>query len=116
MFISIKHHNKAQTYITMSNPIDEKKAKAREYNKAYNAANKDKIKETNKKYKAEHRDIVNECKTRYREKNREKLREIGRQYRAKKKNEEEVAKEHEEIICEFLANIVSQGASQPGRQ
>jgi hypothetical protein len=35
------------------------------------------------------------------------LSKSERQYRAKKKNEQEIAKEHEEIICEFLANIVN---------
>jgi len=75
----------------MSNSIDEKKAK-------------DKIR--HKKYYADHREEINEKQKQYRSNNRDKINEKSRKYYADKK-QEKLAKEHEEIINEFLANIVN---------
>ena len=79
MFISIKHHNKAQTYITMSNSIDEAKAKVREYNKKYKAENREKINEKQNKKRAENKDAINEKRRQNRDK--DAINEYVRQYR-----------------------------------
>ena len=105
----------------MSNSIDEKKAKDKIRHKKYNAEhreeinekqkqyrsnNKEIIAEKKKQYNAEHREGHNERQKRYRENNPDKIKEISKKYREKKK-QEKLAKEHEEIINEFLANIVN---------
>jgi hypothetical protein len=74
----------------MSNPIDETKAKD-EYNEKRRL-----------KYH-ENKDAINEYVRQYRTINNVAHNEKKRLYRKKIKD----AKEHEEIICEFLANIVN---------
>ena len=87
----------------MSNPIDETKAKD-EYNEKRRLKyheNKDAINE--KRRQNRDKDTINEYVRQYRTANNVAHNEKKKLYRKKIKD----AKEQEEIICQFLANIVN---------
>jgi hypothetical protein len=90
----------------MSNSIDEKKAKDKIRHKKYNAEHREEINEKQKQYRSNNKEIIAEKKKQYQAEHREEHNERQKRYREKKK-QEKLAKEHEEIINEFLANIVN---------
>ena len=90
----------------MSNSIDEKKAKDKIRHKKYNAEHREEINEKQKQYRSNNKEIIAEKKKQYQAEHREGHNERQTRYIEKKK-QEKLAKEHEEIINEFLANIVN---------
>ena len=71
--------------------------------KTYRVKNKDDINEKERLRYNEKKEEINEKQKQYRAENKDAINERKKLYRKKIKD----AKEHEVIICQFLANIVN---------